>query len=321
MKGRDIQGGARRPRGVLGAVCVVASALVACSGGESGSGAPPGASTSGAPSTTSRPATSAVSAGTQAATSSSAAAAASASAVAPSATAGSGPAPEAGCPAGMVKIEGAKFKMGTPDIAREKPVHEVTVATFCMDRTEVTTAAYEECVKADGCKPTTHKSPFCNGGKSEMKDHPINCTSWKAATAYCGWAGKRLPTEEEWEFAARGVERRQYPWGDRELALALCWNAGNRGERGFKSTCTVGAYPEGNTPTGLSDMSGNVMEWTDTWDCPYDKHQACNKSWRSIRGGDWMHNTWTGMRGGSRGSLGPSEDDYRIGFRCAKNSP
>jgi hypothetical protein len=133
------------------------------------------------------------------------------------------PAPQ-GEVAGMVSIPAGSFMMGSDDgYANEKPVHRVSVAGFAMDVTEVTTAAYTACVRAGRCS-AAGTDELCNYGHSDKNNHPINCVDWDQATAYCGSVGKRLPTEEEWEYAARGTDGRKYSWGNEEPGTRACWN-------------------------------------------------------------------------------------------------
>ena len=135
------------------------------------------------------------------------------------------PAPPAlTCPNGSVLIPAGEFSMGSPDgqgRADEHPRHRVRSAAFCMDRTEVTVAAYRACTSRGPCTVPIDTSVLwglahthCNWGRSVTDTHPVNCVDWNQARNYCAWAGGRLPTEAEWEYAARGVESRQYPWGD-----------------------------------------------------------------------------------------------------------
>jgi formylglycine-generating enzyme required for sulfatase activity len=150
----------------------------------------------------------------------------------------------------MVRVPAGKFLYGYPEVKRELP-------EFWTDRTPVTNAEYARFVAATGHKPPKHW-----GGKAppkELADHPVVYVSWRDAAAYAKWAGKRLPTEEEWEKAARGTDGRRYPWGD--------WEDGrcNTKEAGLNSTTPVGYYsPDGDSPYGCVDMAGNVWEWTST---------------------------------------------------------
>jgi eukaryotic-like serine/threonine-protein kinase len=145
----------------------------------------------------------------------------------------------------MVSIPGGTFQMGSLNGgANEKPVHEVHVRAFQLDKTEVTVAAYEVCVRAGACTPAMphidaswQDVTQCNSGDPDPRDDPINCVNWTQATVYCAWAGGRLPTEEEWEYAARGTEGRAFPWGDAPPSGRACWSRGKEG------TCGVGPTP------------------------------------------------------------------------------
>ncbi|MBI4706179.1 MAG: SUMF1/EgtB/PvdO family nonheme iron enzyme, partial [Deltaproteobacteria bacterium] len=140
-------------------------------------------------------------------------------------------------PQAMVSIPPGTFEMGSNDGGGdEKPVHSVTVAAFEMDPTEVTVAQYRKCVSDGGCSEPSG----CNWEESGRDDHPVNCVDWQQAGAYCAWAGKRLPWEEEWEYAARGTDGRIYPWGNGAPGDQLCWSGGSAGQR--SSTCAVGQF-------------------------------------------------------------------------------
>jgi len=207
------------------------------------------------------------------------------------------------CPESYVRIPAGTFTMGSADgegEADEHPQHPVTVAGFCMKTTEVTVHEYEACVRAGGCEtaPSTVDWPdisgddakkwsaFCNGGKPERADHPINCIDWNQAGAYCRWAGGRLPTEEEWEYAARGTDGRTYPWGNDAPSDQLCWTRASGVATEWEGTCSVGANPRCDSPFGLHDMAGNVGEWTSTIYCAYDGSD-CSAETRVYRGGSW----------------------------------
>jgi formylglycine-generating enzyme required for sulfatase activity len=186
------------------------------------------------------------------------------------------------------------------------------VDAFCMDTTEVTTAAYAACVASGKCtKADTGGS--CNAGVAGRENHPINCVDWNQGNAYCEAQGQRLPTEEEWEYAATGGDGRTYPWGNDAQSNQLCWDGegNNLGKGNRHSTCAVGSYPSGNSPFGLADMSGNVWEWTST---PYDS------SARVRRGGCWYNDVPSNVRSASRfRSLPATRFDF-LGFRCAGSS-
>ena len=181
---------------------------------------------------------------------------------------------------------------------------------FCMDRTEVTTAAYAACVKSGECTAAaaaSAKNPNCNAGVAGRGDHPINCVDWNQATAYCKAQGLRLPMEEEWEYAALGTDGRIFPWGNAEPAGQLCWNRVGEGKP--NSTCAVASFPAGNSPFGLADMSGNVLEWTST---AYGETTE-----RVTRGGSWNYDNPSDVRSAIRFGLAPSVRIDLLGFRCA----
>lgn len=254
---------------------------------------------------------------------------------APSASSNNAPSPGTAsrgpCPLDMVQIKGGTFHMGLKPgagTALERPEHPETVKTFCLDRTEVTVAAYKachdkgQCTKAcyfpDRCDEEVNE---CNAGKAGKENHPINCVDWRQAQTYCGSHGKRLPTEAEWELAARGLGGRTYPWGEDEPTNQLCWdgegNDAGKGKR--KGTCEVGRHPKGDTPEGVADLAGNVSEWVSDYLCPYDKSIACAKSARVERGGSWRINHPPFVRGANRSESGEGARYGGLGFRCARS--
>jgi formylglycine-generating enzyme required for sulfatase activity len=204
--------------------------------------------------------------------------------------------------------------MGANDgAANQKPVHRVTVAEFEIDRTEVTVKSYTACVKAGGCTPTSSWGK-CNAGAVGKENHPINCLDWFRAKAFCHWAGRRLPTEEEWEYAARGTDGRRFPWGDSKPGPQLCWEA----RPGTEGTCPVGTYPKGNSPFGLLDMSGNVREWTSSY---YSEEYTAKRSSfiRVVRGGSWFSEDLAHGRASSRDGIDPCLSFDYLGLRCARS--
>ncbi|OQB08560.1 MAG: Serine/threonine-protein kinase pkn1 [Deltaproteobacteria bacterium ADurb.Bin207] len=246
-----------------------------------------------------------------------------------------------GCPKGMVSIPGGSFDMGSNSgDPAESPVHRVTVRGFCMDVTEVTVEAYAACVRGGGCStlglqgPSEWWSVACHWGKSGKGNHPINCVDWDQATAYCQWAGKRLPTEEEWEYGARGTDGRTYPWGNGAPGprlLNACgsecvawvkkqghpWKAMHSFDDGWATTAPVGSFPAGDSPFGLKDMAGNVWEWTSSeYSEEYEKNRA-NK-YRIDRGGGWYYDNPSYVRAAYRNWLLPSLRFINLGFRCAR---
>ena len=219
----------------------------------------------------------------------------------------------------MVTVPGGTFQMGSTDGDEdEKPVTAVTVAPFQLDLTEVTVAAYAKCVAAGTCTaPDT--GMYCNWKKAGNEAHPVNCLDWKQAGDYCAFAGKRLPTEEEWELGARGAEGRKFPWKDGEPAAQLCWNgdANDRGRGNRQGTCPVASYPAGASPYGALDMAGNVWEWTSSPYCPYVQKE-CGTDKRVIRGGGWNNLVPAYVRAQDRSKEAPRSRPDNVGVRCAK---
>ncbi len=214
---------------------------------------------------------------------------------------------------GMKLIPAGTFTMG--DAKNTEKAGTVEVAAFCMDTTEVTTVAYATCVKSGNCTAaatTSAKNLSCNAGVAARGNHPINCVNWTQATAYCEAQGQRLPTEEEWEYAARGTDGRVYPWGNEAPGNQLCWNGeGNSlGKRNRHSTCAVASFPNGNSPFGLSDMSANVWEWVSS------AYSATHAD-RVIRGASWYYFSPSIVRSTLRNRFNPSNQHDNLGFRCA----
>ena len=235
----------------------------------------------------------------------------------------------------MVAIPAGSFAMGSDTgEADEKPVHQVSVKAFSIDVTEVTVAEYRACVSAERCTASStvewsglsagdrqKYSEYCNWTQQGRDKHPMNCVDWNQAEAYCGWASKRLPTEEEWEYAARGSDGRSYPWGAAAPAAQACWNGeGNDlGKSNRKSTCPVGSYHGGASPFGALDMAGNVWEWTSSKYCPYTvASNSCANAARVNRGGSWYGGDPSYLRAANRFGLAPADRDYGVGFRCAR---
>jgi iron(II)-dependent oxidoreductase len=219
----------------------------------------------------------------------------------------------------MALIPAGEFMMGGDDKDRgdERPIHTVYLDEFYMDVYEVTNAQYQEFMKATG-----HKAPeFWNHPRFNAPDQPVMGVTWYDAMAYCEWVGKRLPTEAEWEKAARGgLVGKQYPWGD-------TWDSTKLNNRGLATT-PVGCFPPNGY--GLYDMSGNLWEWCADW-YEFDyyskspKHnpegpssEPSRQPSRVVHGGSWL-SAMNYLRVAVRGSLIPSEASYNLGFRCARD--
>lgn len=230
----------------------------------------------------------------------------------------------------MVFIPAGEFLMGCNTDnswkwADAKPPHRVYLDAYYIDRHEVTETEFQRCVEAGECmKPGSDDD--CTWGKSGWETHPITCVKWKQAEAFCQWAGKRLPTEAEWEKAARGTDGRIYPWGNE---VANCEFAvmddGDTG-CGKGSTWEVCSKPKGNSPYGLCDMAGNVSEWVkdryskDAYNTSFARNPLGPSSGnnRILRGGSWYSNQIT-LQSFQR--IGTDLDywDYWSGFRCARS--
>jgi sulfatase modifying factor 1 len=234
------------------------------------------------------------------------------------------------CPRDMVYIPAGSFIMGTVGnalhIAR-LPLHAVQLSAYCIDRTEVTVAAYERCVAATCVAPRTASGTdgdACNWGTSRS-DHPVNCVTWAQARAYCNWLGEGsdLPTEAQWEYAARGTTMRTFPWGEGPPYPSICFT--RQGSPG--TTCAVGSNPTSNTPTGIADLAGNVSEWIADWFAAYTgdtmtpvinpQGPSTAAMDRVKRGGSWWDGNVNDFFSGARASNAPMTSDARIGFRCA----
>jgi formylglycine-generating enzyme required for sulfatase activity len=218
----------------------------------------------------------------------------------------------------MVFVPAGQFQMGSTDADpdgrnEEKPAHTVTLDAFWIDKTEVTNGQYRQCVAAGACE-----EPSCWGnGDLNAADQPVVCITWEDAQAYAVWAGGRLPTEAEWEKAARGTDGRLYPWGD---DAPDCRAANHKGCVG--RTATVGSYPDGASPYGALDMAGNVWEWVaDRYDEVYysaeptDNPQGPDAGERRVtRGGSFDMSGYRLRTAYRTGNL-PAYSNWDVGFR------
>lgn len=216
------------------------------------------------------------------------------------------------CPTAMVSVPGGEFWLGSvrgPDDEQPRTLTEMTA--FCMDETEVTARAYGACVDAGQCTAAHGSRSTCNGHQPGRADHPINCVDWSQADAYCRAAGKRLPTEAEWEYAARGgKEARAYSWGSEDPDGRTCWKSPH--------SCPVKSFQPG--AFGLHDMSGNVWEWTDTWYQAYP-WPGVRGQHKVFRGGGWSRRFTKWMSPTLRNRSAPKEWGSHLGFRCALTLP
>jgi formylglycine-generating enzyme required for sulfatase activity len=219
----------------------------------------------------------------------------------------------------LVRVPGGQLSMGSKDGEDdERPVHTVTVQPFDIDVTEVAVAKFRACVDSGRCSAPV-KGESCNWGVPDRDQHPINCVDWSQADTYCKALGKRLPTEEEWEYAARGDQKRKFPWGATAPSNQPCWNGeGNTAGKGKReSTCAVGSLATDKSSFGVLDMAANVSEWTASHYCPYPIAN-CASPLRAVRGATWADFSVNTLRTSYRGRSLPSERSGAIGFRCAR---
>lgn len=221
----------------------------------------------------------------------------------------------------LVFIPAGDFSMGSADSDMdadqdERPPHTIYLDGFWIDRTEVTNHMYRQCVEAGACSQPAHSRRY---GSSGYEDHPVLGISWDQAVEYCKWAGRRLPTEAEWEKAARGTDGRIYPWGDEppdETRLNF--------DHLVDDTARIASYHSGASPYGVMDMAGNVWEWVaDSYDPDYyaesprvNPQGGTSVNRRVLRGGSWStaaHN----VRAANRFWGFPGRNDTD-GFRCAQ---
>ena len=230
-------------------------------------------------------------------------------------------------PGPMVLIPAGEFIMGTDSrLPDEGPEHKVTLKAYWIDVYEVDNEQYKAFIDATGRRSPAHfRNRTFPAGKA---DHPVTEVTWYDAEAYCSWAGKRLPTDQEWEKGARGTDGRIFPWGNEfdasKANTPLHWT--QLKQEG--DTTPVGSFAEGVSPYGLYDMSGNVWEWTSSWYLPYpgNIHPTENygEQYKTLKGGSWWDCSFykCGISAPvfNRSFFLRGTHNKSFGFRCAKDA-
>jgi len=233
----------------------------------------------------------------------------------------------------LLYVPAGEFSMGSEDGGiDEKPIHTVYLDAFWIDRTEITNAMYAMCVNDGVCNEPSSKRSYTRNnyyGKSEFVDYPVIYVSWDHANSYCEWADRRLPTEAEWEKAARGENAFTYPWGN-EIDCSLA-NYSAKDGMCVGDTTEVGIYPDGSSPYGALDMAGNVWEWVNDWydssyyqsSPPSNPQGPSSGQYRVVRGGAWLNSNDYVVRSARR-DWGSPEFTFvnfsNVGFRCAMDA-
>jgi formylglycine-generating enzyme required for sulfatase activity len=230
----------------------------------------------------------------------------------------------------MVQIPAGEFERGTnlKKSSDETPRRTIYLDAFEIDKYEATVADYEACIQAGACETPSNKyqdKKYFNYGAPGREKHPINGINWFQAEAFCKWAGKRLPTEAEWEKAARGTDGRTYPWGEAEPTCDYLVIKKNKFGCDRESTWPVGSKPYGKSPYGVYDMMGNAWEWTADW---YQKDYFQSAPSRNPKGpssginrvsrGLGWFNDVKDVRVTNRFSAVPTKGPDGQGVRCAR---
>jgi len=240
-------------------------------------------------------------------------------------------------PEGMIRIAAGPFTMGSnrtdtegrasefglakPLYLDEHPQRQVTLPAYDIDRYEITNAQYQRYVATTQARaPKGWPSGRPPAGREH---HPVTHVNWYEAQAYCQWAGKRLPTEAEWEKAARGTDGREYPWGNE-----FDEKRANTGGSGVGDLAPVGQFPQGASPYGVEDLAGNVWEWTADWYQPYPgsvyQTKDFGQKFKVLRGSSWGGTGHYALpyfyRSAHRFYINPEYSFADTGFRCAKSA-
>ncbi len=234
---------------------------------------------------------------------------------------------EVGAGLTWVTICGGTFEMGAAtEDEDERPVHRVEVQTYEMLETEVTVAQYRQCVQAEACTQPPSKENGGNWGIADRENYPINNVTWYQAEDFCTWAGGRLPSEAEWEYAAsNGDAEDEFPWGNARPTCSYAIMDDGGDGCGIDHTWPACSRPEGNTTHGLCDMAGNVWEWVQDWyhsnytGAPLDGTAWVDPSGTvKVRRGGAYYNLVGGMRASNRSTDMPTIGEDYLGFRCAR---
>ncbi len=238
----------------------------------------------------------------------------------PTASGSSTTSPKDGMP--LAFVSAGEFQMGSEPYLDEEPIHKVYISAFWIDQTEVTNRSYAHCVEDEACQPPKRATSFTRKayyGNTFYDTYPVIYVDWNEADSYCKWAGRGLPTEAEWEKAARGTDQRIYPWGnhlpDTDL---LNYNFD------FGDTSVAMNFLSSASPYGVLNMAGNVSEWVADW---YDSHYysqspaqdpsgPASGKYRVVRGGSWPDNRNL-VRAALRLYYEPDSAFFNLGFRCA----
>lgn len=231
----------------------------------------------------------------------------------------------------MVYVPAGSFEMGSDsEFNDEQPLRKITLDAFFIDKYEVSNGQYQKCLDAGACTEPgnlttpSQESYFAN---PDFADYPVVYVDWAQAQGYCQWVGGDLPSEAQWEKAARGTDGRQFPWGNEGPDTHFTYGAEDfpvdyaNFDDYEGDLMPVGSYPKGVSPFGALDMAGNVWEWTRDWYGDYEVKQSVNPEGpksgtdKVVRGGSFDFGAWS-IRTTYRGKQSPDYQNYRQGFRC-----